>query len=75
MPRRHVRKPGSRRYQDNPICNLMDAIDAVEEGMAVFRAHKIFGTGYNRSCRLPSGKDVVEGYNRTVEKGNQENAS
>ena len=53
MPRRHVRKPGSRRYKDNPISNLMDAIDAVEEGMAVFRASKIFGipygTLYNRS--------------------------
>ena len=57
MPRQHIRKLGSRRYKDNPACDMMDAIDAVEGGaMSIFKASKTFGIPYGTLYHRVKGK-------------------
>ena len=58
MPRRYIRKPGSRRYNDNPIVDMTDAIDAVESGMSVHTASKTYNIPYGTLYNKTKGRHV-----------------
>ena len=57
MPRKYVRAPGSRRYQDHSEENLCKAVDAVKTGtLSVCQAEKTFSIPRRTIANKVKGK-------------------